>query len=151
MRLIVADAYGTGVVSDSEHGEMRLDPGTWTEIDVRATIRTGDGESVTLCYRDDGRQVEIGPNATYDIEYSNPDVVDHRLGSAPAAEIIAACDGPGTDEERIYQALAQVHGNAAAIEQVDEIIREHRGMTLVELLEDELSGEELARALAYLH
>ena len=38
MRLIVADAYGYGVHSNSSSGAQELTPDQWTEIDVRTGV-----------------------------------------------------------------------------------------------------------------
>ena len=86
----------------------------------------------------------------YPIEFENDDVIDVRAASPAVDELIAATDGIGTDEERIYRALATVQGNAEAIEQVRALILDRTGQTLDDLLNDELSGEELERAMAYL-
>ena len=50
MRLIVADAYGYGVHSNSDAGAHELTPDQWTEIDVRDEIVATFGD-VVVRYR----------------------------------------------------------------------------------------------------
>jgi len=150
MRAIVADAAGAGVLRDKDGNDHQLDADTWTECDARDTIYTGEGQTAWVRYRKDGHQLEVHPNSMYPIEFENDDVIDVRAASPAVDELIAATDGIGTDEERIYRALATVQGNAEAIEQVRALILDRTGQTLDDLLNDELSGEELERAMAYL-
>ena len=150
MRLIVADAAGVGWLRDKDGNDHQLDADSWSECDVRDTIFTGDGETACVRYREDGRQVEVAPNSEYHIEYQNDDVIDVRAASPAVDELIAATEGIGTDEQRIYNALATVQGNPDAIEQVRALFLDRVGRTLDEVLADELSGSELDRALAML-
>jgi hypothetical protein len=150
MRLIVADAAGAGWLRDKDGNDHQLEADSWTECDVRDTVFTGRGETAWVRYRDDGRQLEVQPNSEYHIESQNADVIDVRAASPAVDELIAATDGLGTDEERIYRALATVQGNADAIEQVRALILDRTGRSLDDLLAEELSGAELDRAVAYL-
>jgi hypothetical protein len=150
MRLIVADAAGAGWLRDKDGNDHQLAADSWAECDVRDTIFTGDGETAWVRYREDGRQVDVQPNSEYHIEYQNDDVIDVRAASPAVDELVAATEGIGTDEERIYRALATVQGNAEAIEQVRALFLDRTGRTLDEVLDDELSGSELDRAMAYL-
>ena len=150
MRLIVADAAGAGWLRDKDGNDQQLSTDSWSECDVRDTIFTGDGETAWVRYRDDGHQVEVQPNSEYHMEAHNDDVIDVRAASPAVDELIAATDGVGTDEERIYRALETVQGNPDAIEQVRALFLDRTGRTLDELLSDELSGAELERAMAYL-
>jgi hypothetical protein len=150
MRLIVADAAGAGWLRDKDGNDHQLAADSWAECDVRDTIFTGEGETAWVRYRDDGRQVDVQPNSEYHIEYQNDDVIDVRAASPAVDELVAATEGIGTDEERIYRALATVQGNAEAIEQVRALFLDRTGRTLDEVLDDELSGSELDRAMAYL-
>lgn len=150
MRLIVADAAGAGWLRDKDGNDHQLAADSWAECDVRDTIFTGEGETAWVRYRDDGRQVDVQPNSEYHIEYQNDDVIDVRAASPAVDELVAATEGIGTDEERIYRALATVQGNAEAIEQVRALFLDRTGRTLDEVLDDELSGSELDRAKAYL-
>jgi hypothetical protein len=150
MRLIVADAAGAGWLRDKDGDDHQLAADSWAECDVRDTIFTGDGETAWVRYREDGRQVDVQPNSEYHIEYQNDDVIDVRAASPAVDELVAATEGIGTDEERIYRALATVQGNAEAIEQVRALFLDRTGRTLDEVLDDELSGSELDRAMAYL-
>ena len=150
MRLIVADAAGAGWLRDKDGNDHQLASDSWAECDVRDTIFTGEGEMAWVRYREDGRQVDVQPNSEYHIEYQNDDVIDVRAASPAVDELVAATEGIGTDEERIYRALATVQGNAEAIEQVRALFLDRTGRTLDEVLDDELSGSELDRAKAYL-
>jgi hypothetical protein len=150
MRLIVADAAGAGWLRDKDGNDHQLAADSWAECDVRDTIFTGEGETAWVRYREDGRQVDVHPNSEYHIEYQNDDVIDVRAASPAVDELVAATEGIGTDEERIYRALATVQGNAEAIEQVRALFLDRTGRTLDEVLDDELSGSELDRAKAYL-
>ena len=150
MKLIVADAAGAGWLRDKDGNDHQLAADSWAECDVRDTIFTGEGESAWVRYREDGRQVDVQPNSEYHIEYQNDDVIDVRAASPAVDELVAATEGIGTDEERIYRALATVQGNADAIEQVRALFLDRTGRTLDEVLDDELSGSELDRAMAYL-
>jgi hypothetical protein len=150
MRVIVADAAGAGWLRDKDGNDHQLAADSWAECDVRDTIFTGEGETAWVRYREDGRQVDVQPNSEYHIEYQNDDVIDVRAASPAVDELVAATEGIGTDEERIYRALATVQGNAEAIEQVRALFLDRTGRTLDEVLDDELSGSELDRAKAYL-
>jgi len=150
MRLIVADAAGAGWLRDKDGNDHQLAADSWAECDVRDTIFTGEGETAWVRYREDGRQVDVQPNSEYHIEYQNDDVIDVRAASPAVDELVAATEGIGTDEERIYRALATVQGNAEAIEQVRALFLDRTGRTLDDVLDDELSGSELDRAMAYL-
>ena len=151
MKAIVADAAGSGWLRDKDGNDVELEAELWTECDVRDTIFTGDGQTAWVRYREDGRQVEVGPDSEYHIEGPrNDDVIDVRAASPAVDELVAATEGLGTDEERIYRALATVENNPDAIEQVRALFLDRTGRTLDEVLADELSGAELERALAYL-
>jgi hypothetical protein len=152
MRLIIADAYGSGYLDNSEHGRRAVSTDEWTEVDVRDVVHAGD-EGAVVRYRENGREVTVGAGDTYRIEYENDDVVDVRGAAEAAAEIAAAIHGIGTDEERIYRALEQIphdRNRAAWIEQLRALFEQQTGRTLDAALDDELSGGELQRALDYL-
>jgi hypothetical protein len=150
MRLIVADAAGMGWLRDTDGNDQELEADSWTECDVRDTILTGEGATAWVRYREDGRQVEVQPNSEYHIEYRNDDVIDVRAASPAVDELVAATEGVGTDEQRIFNALATVQGNSDAIEQVRALFLDRTGRTLDDVLNDELSGADLDRALAML-
>jgi hypothetical protein len=81
-------------------------------------------------------------------------VIDVRSATQAADEIVAAMDGIGTDEERIYRALETAphdHSRGPWFDQLRFIFTERTGRTLDEALADELSGAELDRAIALLH
>jgi hypothetical protein len=152
MRLIVADAYGSGYLDSDEHGRRDLSAGEWTEVDVRDTVHAGD-DGAHVRYREDGRDVDVAAGQTYHIEYVNEDVIDVRSATPAAEEIAAAMEGLGTDEDRIYKALETAphdHSREPWIEQLRYVFQDRTGRTLDEALNDELSGAELERALDYL-
>ena len=152
MRLIVADAYGSGRLTGEEHGTRELSSEEWTEVDVRDTVHAGD-EGAVVRYRDDGREVQVAANETYQIEYVNEDVIDVRSATPAAEEIAAAIEGVGTDEDRIYRALESAphdHSRNAWIEQLRFVFQDRTGRSLDDALNDEMSGAELQRALDYL-
>jgi hypothetical protein len=152
MRLIVADAYGSGYLDNSEHGQRALSTDEWTEVDVRDVVIAGD-EAAVVRYRDDGREVTVGAGETYRIESENEDVIDVRGAADAAAEIAAAIEGIGTDEERIYRALEQIpydRNREPWIEQLRALFEQQTGKTLDAALAGDLSGDELERALDYL-
>jgi hypothetical protein len=150
MKAIVADSAGTGRLVDPDGVSHPLDPETWAETDVRDTIVTGDGEFAWVTYRDGGRTVEVPANTTYHIEYHSDDVLDVRTGDTAAAEIVAAMNGIGTDEERIYAVLGAVGGQADKIAELRAAFLVRAGISLDAALADELSGDDLERALGYL-
>jgi hypothetical protein len=67
---------------------------------------------------------------------------------ALADEVFAAVDIVGTDEQAIYHVLERLQRDAASIAQLEAAYRARHGTELVAALEDELSGSELAYALA---
>jgi hypothetical protein len=150
MKLIVADVAGHGAVVDPDEVYHELDDLQWTEADVRSRVMTGEDGYAWVRYRDDGRTVDLGANAVYEMEYVNDDVVDLRFVHSAVDELIAAMDGIGTDEDRLYRALDTVAGNRPAIEAVEAEFVERTGRTLQSAFEDELSASELDRAMAYL-
>ncbi len=150
MRAIVADTYGSGQLLDADGVTHELQGDTGRETDVRDTIVTGDGQEARVVYRADGRTVEVAPNTRYAVEYENDDVVDLRFAATAAQEIAEAMDGIGTDEERIYRALEQVAGQPEARSALEAAFRQQTGRSLRAALTDEMSGDELERALRYL-
>jgi hypothetical protein len=150
MKAIVADSAGTGQLIDKDGVAHDLDPQTWAETDVRDTIVTGDGQMAWVAYRDDGHTVEVPANTTYHIEYKSDDVIDVRTGATAAEELFAAMDGVGTDEERIYAVLGSISGQPDKIAELRLAFQTRAGRSLDDALADEMSGDELERALAYL-
>jgi Annexin len=146
MRLIVADAYGSGVRVDTDGNTHDLGADDWTEIDVRDHIVAGDGV-VVVRYRDDGREVEVPAGSTYQIEYQNDDVIDVRSADTTVDELLRAMDGIGTDEQRIYDVLGAVSGIDTKISALREAFQSRTGRSLDDALRAELSGDELERAL----
>lgn len=152
MKAIVADAYGTGTLVDKDGDHHTLTANEWTECDVRDEIVTGDGETAWVQYRDDSRTVEVPPNSTYGIEGPrNDDVIDVRgHWDTLAGRLVEAIDGVGTDEDAIYAVLDEVAGFPEAAGALERAFEARAGRSLREALEDEMSGDELARALALL-
>ncbi len=149
MKAIVADTAGTGQVWTTDGDVHDLDPDSWYETDVRDTIVTGEGQQAWVRYRDDDRTVEVPPNTSYQIEYQSDDVIDNRRYSA-ADVIIEAMAGVGTDEAAIFETLDAVSARSGGIEDLTAAFAERSGRSLREALDDELSGDELERALSYL-
>ncbi len=152
MKAIVADAYGTGTLVDKDGNHHALSANEWTECDVRDEIVTSDGETAWVQYREDSRTVEVPPNTTYGIEGPrNDDVIDVRgHWDNLAGRLVEAMDGIGTDEDAIYAVLDEVAGSAEAAGALERAFEARAGRSLREALEDEMSGDELARALALL-
>jgi hypothetical protein len=153
MRLIIADAYGSGYLDSSEHGRRDLSSTEWTEVDARDTVHGGD-EGATVRYRDGAREVPVGANETYQIEYVSDDVIDLRSATTAAEELIAAMDGVGTDEERIYRALETAPHDDTRDQWLDTMqlnFETQAGRSLRAALTDEMSGDELEKALHLLH
>lgn len=149
MKAIVADTAGTGQVWDTDGDAHDLDPDSWYETDVRDTIVTGDGQQAWVRYRDDGRTVEVPPNTSYQIEYQSDDVVDNRRYSA-ADVLIEAMAGIGTDENAVYEVLESASARSGGIDDLSAAFEERTGRSLQDALADEMSGDELERALSYL-
>ena len=152
MKAIVADAYGTGTLVDKDGNHHALSPNEWAEADVRDEIVTGDGETAWVQYREDGRTVEVPPNTNYNIEGPrNDDVIDVRgHWDTLAGRLVEAMDGVGTDEDAIYAVLDEVAGFPEAADALERAFAARAGRSLRDALEDEMSGDELARALARL-
>jgi hypothetical protein len=151
MKAIVADTAGTGTLIDKDGAHHQLAADQWVETDVRDTVIG----PAWVRYRADGETVEVGDGQTYQLRPpANPDVVDLRGATVAAEEIAAAMDGIGTDEERIYAALAtapQDDSRHAWFDQLHLAFRHRTGHSLETMLRDELSGDELERALLLLH
>ncbi len=149
MKAIVADAYGYGVRIDVDGNSTELNAENWTEIDVRDQVMATFGV-VIVRYRDDGREVEVAPGNTYNIEYKNDDVIDVRTADTQVDELLSAMQGVGTDEQRIFDVLGAISGIGNKVEELKQAFQNRTGRSLEEALRDELSGSELDRALAYL-
>ena len=144
----MADAYGSGTVEGAEHGTRELVADEWLEVDVRDVVRAGDVGAVVR-YRDDGREVILGPGDEHQAEYDNPDVIDVRGAAEAADEIWAAIDGLGTDEQRIFRALERIptdRNREPWIEQLRALYADRAGQSLDDALEGDLCGDDLRRA-----
>jgi hypothetical protein len=148
VKLVVADAYGYGVHSNSDAGASELSPEHWTEIDVRDQITATFGD-VIVRYRTNGREVVVTAGSTYDIEYDNPDVIDVRTAETTVDELIEAMGGPGVDSQRVLDVLHAVHvGNK--IDELKDAYERRTGVSLESALRENLGGHDLREALALL-
>lgn len=151
MKMIVADSAGTGTLIDRDGAHHQLSADQWVETDARDTV-VGPA---WVRYRESGETVEVAAGESYQPHVpDNPDVIDVRTATDAAHEIIAAMDGVGTDEDRIYRALGLAphdHSRQPWFDQLHFIFRDQTGRELEDALRDELSGAELERALGLLN
>jgi hypothetical protein len=145
MRLIVADAYGYGVRSNSDAGASELSPDEWTEIDVRDEITATFGD-VTVRYRDTGREVTVPVGTTYRIEYQNPDVIDARSVESSVDELIDAL-GSHVDGDRVVSVLGAMQASGQ-IDELKEAYEHKAGVSLESAIRDKLTGDDRRVALA---
>ena len=148
MRLIVADAYGYGVHSNSDAGASELNPDQWTEIDVRDEIVATFGD-VVVRYRDTGREVTVPVGTTYKIEYQNRDVVDVRTAATATDELLEAMGGSHVHADRVLDALHALH-ISSKIDELKEAYEGRTGVSLEDALREKLGGHDLREALALL-
>ena len=148
MRLIVADAYGYGVHSNSDAGAQELSPDQWTEIDVRDEIIATFGD-VVVRYRNNGREVVVPTGSTYQIEYDNPDVVDVRTAETTVDELIEAMGGSRVHSQRVLDVLHAVHVGSK-IDELKDAYEQRTGVSLEAALREKLTGHDLREALALL-
>jgi hypothetical protein len=148
MRLIVADAYGYGVHSNSDAGIQEITPDQWAEIDVRDEITATFGD-VVVRYRDTGREVTVPIGSTYQIEYDNPDVIDVRTAETTADELVEAMGSSHVHVERVLEILHAVH-LGSKIDELKNAYEQRTGGSLEDALREKLAGHELREALALL-
>ena len=148
MRLIVADAYGYGVRSNSDAGASELTPDEWTEIDVRDQIIATFGE-VVVRYRDTGREVVVPVGSTYQIEYTNRDVIDVRTADTTVDELLPLLSASHVDAGRVLDILHAVHVGTK-IDELKDAYEQRTGGTLEAALREKLTGHDLTEALALL-
>ena len=148
MRLIVADAYGYGVHTNSDAGAQELTPDQWTEIDVRDEIIATFGD-VTVRYRDSGREVVVPVGTTYRIEYDNPDVIDVRTAETTVDELVEAMGGSRVDAQKVLDVLHAVHVGSK-IGELKDAYERRTGVSLEAALREKLSGRDESEALALL-
>ncbi|MGZ6987178.1 MAG: hypothetical protein ACXVKP_19955 [Ilumatobacteraceae bacterium] len=148
MKLIVADAYGYGVRSNSESGAAELTADQWTEIDVRDEIVATFGD-VVVRYRDTGREVTVPAGATYKIEYENRDVIDVRTAETATDELLRAMGGPHVHADRVLEVLHALHVGSK-IDELKEAYEQRTGVALEDALREKLTGHDLREALALL-
>ncbi|MEM6687064.1 MAG: DUF4157 domain-containing protein [Bacteroidota bacterium] len=67
-----------------------------------------------------------------------------------AKDIYDAIDGPGTDEEKVYMALSKMRRNPAAINQLKSVYKKNHKRSLVNDIEGDFSGDELAHVQSLL-
>lgn len=148
MRLIVADAHGYGVHSNSDAGAQELSPDQWTEIDVRDEIIATFGD-VVVRYRNNGREVVVPTGSTYKIEYDNPDVVDVRTAETTVDELIEAMGGSRVHSQRVLDVLHAVNVGSK-IDELKDAYERRTGISLEAALREKLTGHDLREALALL-
>ena len=148
MKLIVADAYGYGVHSNSDAGASELSPDQWTEIDVRDEIVATFGD-VVVRYRDTGREVTVPSGSTYKIESQNRDVIDVRTAETATDELLQAMGGTHVHAERVLDVLHALH-IGSKIDELKEAYERRTGVSLEDALREKLSGHDLREALALL-
>jgi hypothetical protein len=148
MKLIVADAYGYGVHSNSDDGATELSPDQWTEIDVRDEIVATFGD-VVVRYRDTGREVTVPSGTTYRIEYANRDVIDVRTAETATDELLEAMSGSHVHADRVLDVLHALHVGSK-IDELKEAYEQRTGVSLEDALREKLTGHDLREALALL-
>ena len=148
MRLIVADAYGYGVHSNSDAGANELSPDQWTEIDVCDEIIATFGD-VVVRYRDTGREVTVPSGTTYQIEYENHDVIDVRTAETATDELLEALGASPAHPHRVLNVLHALHVGSK-IDELREAYERRTGVSLEDALREKLSGHDLREALALL-
>jgi hypothetical protein len=105
VKLIVADVYGEGYLVDKDGTPEALSSTKWAEADMADTVVTNESQTATVRYRQDGLELEIGPDSVYQIEgVDNPDVVDVRSHWDDLAKEIRDVIDAG-DEERLVALL----------------------------------------------
>lgn len=148
VRLIVADAYGYGVRSNSEAEAHELTPDQWTEIDARDEVVATFGD-VVVRYRDNGREVVVPAGSAYKIEFDNPDVIDVRTAETTVDELVEAMGGSHVHSQRVLDVLHAVHVGSK-IEELQEAYEGRTGVPLEDALREKLTGHDLREALALL-
>ena len=136
MKLIVADVHGQGMLVDKDGKAHELSPTKWMEADMQDTVVTSAGQTATVRYRQDGLELEIGPDRVYGVEgIENPDVVDVRgMWERLAQQIEDALDAG--DELRVIALLEEAAGSDDEVPDAleDEFLR-RTGLTLHEAIE----------------
>jgi hypothetical protein len=148
VRLIVADAYGYGVRSNSDAGASELSPDQWTEIDVRDEVTATFGD-VVVRYRDTGREVTIPVGTTYQIEYENKDVVDVRTPETTADELVRALGASRVDEGDVVD-LIRAMFTVRKIDELKAAYSSRAGHPLVDAIHEKLTGSDRHDALRLL-
>ena len=148
MKLIVADAYGYGVHSNSDAGAQELNPEQWTEIDVRDEIVATFGD-VVVRYRSDGREVVVPTGSTYKIEYDNPDVIDVRTAETTVDELVEAMGGSHVHSQRVLDLLHAVHVGSK-IDELKDAYEQRTGVSLEAALREKLTGHDQREGRALL-
>jgi hypothetical protein len=121
MKLIVADVYGEGHLVDKDGTPQPLSSTRWEEADMRDTVVTNGSQTATVRYRQDGVELEIGPDSVYQIEgIDNPDVVDVRSHWDDLAKEIRDVIDVG-NEERLVALLRRAARRDAHVPDVLEV------------------------------
>jgi hypothetical protein len=102
VKLIVADVYGEGYLVDKDGTPEPLSSTKWAEADMRDTVVTNGSQTATVRYRQDGVELELGPDSVYQIEgIENPDVVDVRSYWDDMAKEIREVIDAGNEERLV--------------------------------------------------
>jgi hypothetical protein len=136
MKMIVADAHGQGFLVDKDGKAHELSPTKWTEADLQDTVVTGASQTATVRYRQDGIELEIGPDSVYQLEgIDNPDVIDVRgQWERVARELRDALDAK--DDGRVVRLLSDAAGSDDEIpDAVEEEFFKLTGRTLREAIQ----------------
>ena len=150
MKMIVADVHGQGMLVDKDGKAHELSPTKWTEADMQDTIVTSAGQTATLRYRQDGLELEIGPDSVYGVEgIENPDVIDVRgMWERLARQIKDALDAE--DELRVLELLKEAAGSGDEVpDALEDEFFKLTGLTLREAIKEALPALWEMVALAF--
>jgi hypothetical protein len=150
MKTIVADVYGQGTLIDKDGTPHELSASEWREADLRDQVVTGPDQTAVVRYRQDGLELEIGPNRTYGIEGDeNPDVIDVRgHWENLARRILEALNNE--QEQQVVELLDEAAGDDGKVPDVlEDEFRRVAGKALRDALKDGLPWMWEALALRF--
>ena len=139
MKLIVADVYGQGFLVDKDGKAHELSSTKWMEAGLRETVVTNSSQTATVRYRQDGIELEVGPDSVYSVEgIDNPDVIDVRgQWEGVALKLRDALDAK--DEERVLELLTDAAGGEDEVpDAVEDEFFKLTGRTLRAAIDDAL-------------
>jgi hypothetical protein len=141
MKAVVADVYGDGVLVDKDGEAHTLSPDSWTEADVRDTIYTSDNQKVVVRYRDNGLEMEIGPNSTYGIEApENPDVIDVRSHWPNLAQEVYDALKAGQDNKVVELLREAASPEEKVPDALEDAFYQLAGKSLRDAIMDDMAG-----------